>query len=171
MTVRRIFKTLLVGAVALDLTLAAVGNLTDYETNYAFVRNVLAMDTIFKDSTLRWRALTDPFWARAFYACIIAWEVVAAVLSWAGFFLMARGGTRWEKGKTWAEAGLGAALLLWLLAFLVVGGEWFAMWQSGTWNGTDAAFRMFAVYGIVLLYLTRPDSDGRAGSSPYETGR
>jgi predicted small integral membrane protein len=162
MIVRRAVKTLLVGAVALDLTLAAVGNLTDYDSNYAFVRHVLSMDTIFPDSTLRWRALTDPFWHRAFYACVIAWEALAAVLAWAGFVLLARG--RWERGKTWAEAGLGAAMLLWLLGFLVVGGEWFAMWQSPTWNGMNAAFRMFAMYGIVLLYLIHPDrapaSDG-----------
>jgi predicted small integral membrane protein len=41
----------------------------------------------------------------------------------------------------------------WLVAFLVVGGEWFLMWQSKNWNGQDAAFRMFAIIGIALLFL------------------
>jgi predicted small integral membrane protein len=50
---------------------------------------------------------------------------------------------------------------MWMVAFLGVGGEWFLMWQSKTWNGQDAAFRMFTVIGIVLLLLTRPDSDGQ----------
>jgi len=27
------------------------------------------------------------------------------------------------------------------------------MWQSRTWNGQDAAFRMFAVTGITLLLV------------------
>jgi predicted small integral membrane protein len=39
------------------------------------------------------------------------------------------------------------------VAFLSVGAEWFLMWQSKTWNGQDAAFRMFAVEGILLVIL------------------
>jgi len=46
---------------------------------------------------------------------------------------------------------------MWSAAFLSVGGEWFLMWQSRTWNGQDAAFRMFVVLGIVLLYLVIPE--------------
>jgi predicted small integral membrane protein len=43
--------------------------------------------------------------------------------------------------------------------FLSVGGEWFLMWQSKIWNGQDAAFRMFACNGIVLILLVLPDPD------------
>jgi len=50
------------------------------------------------------------------------------------------------------------SLLMWLVAFLSVGGEWFLMWQSKTWNGQEAAFRMFTVVGIVLLVLLQPES-------------
>jgi predicted small integral membrane protein len=46
---------------------------------------------------------------------------------------------------------------MWLLAFLAVGGEWFLMWQSTTWNGQAAAFRMFTVLGIVLLIVVHPE--------------
>jgi len=52
-------------------------------------------------------------------------------------------------------------LLLWLLAFITVGGEWFLMWQSKLWNGQEAAFRMFTVIGIVFLLLVRPDVEGQ----------
>ena len=58
-----------------------------------------------------------------------------------------------ETSKRWAIAGLTLGLLMWLVAFLSVGGEWFLMWQSRTWNGQDAAFRMFAVTGITLLLV------------------
>jgi predicted small integral membrane protein len=44
-------------------------------------------------------------------------------------------------------------MLLWFVAFLSVGAEWFLMWQSKLWNGQDAAFRMFTCEGIVLLIL------------------
>jgi predicted small integral membrane protein len=35
------------------------------------------------------------------------------------------------------------------------------MWQSKTWNGQDAAFRMFTVVGIVLLLVALPDQDSQ----------
>jgi predicted small integral membrane protein len=35
------------------------------------------------------------------------------------------------------------------------------MWQSKTWNGQEAAFRMFTVVGIVLLIVVQPDTDGQ----------
>jgi len=40
-----------------------------------------------------------------------------------------------------------------------VGAEWFLMWQSHIWNGQEAAFRMFAVVGIVLLIVMQADTD------------
>jgi predicted small integral membrane protein len=48
-------------------------------------------------------------------------------------------------------------MLMWSTAFLSVGGEWFLMWQSKMWNGQDAAFRMFVVLGVVLVYLVMPE--------------
>jgi len=44
---------------------------------------------------------------------------------------------------------------------LSVGAEWFLMWQSRIWNGQEAAFRMFAVVGIVLLILIQPETDAQ----------
>jgi predicted small integral membrane protein len=61
-----------------------------------------------------------------------------------------------------AIIGLTVGLLQWLVAFLSVGGEWFLMWQSKNWNGQDAAFRMFTVVGIVLLFLVQPDVEEQA---------
>jgi predicted small integral membrane protein len=55
--------------------------------------------------------------------------------------------------------GLTLSMLLWLVAFLSVGGEWFLMWQSRTWNGEEAAFRTFAVVALVLLILMHPERD------------
>ena len=51
---------------------------------------------------------------------------------------------------------------MWLVAFLIVGAEWFLMWQSRTWNGQEAAGRMFNVVGLVLIYVAMPDADGQA---------
>ena len=70
--------------------LVAFGNLTDYDTNLAFIQHVLSMDTIFVSSTIKYRAITDPALQRAAYALIIATEAATAVLCWIGAAALAR---------------------------------------------------------------------------------
>ena len=53
------------------------------------------------------------------------------------------------------------SMLMWLVAFLTIGAEWFLMWQSHTWNGQEAAFRMFVVVGVALLIVVQPDVEGQ----------
>jgi len=36
------------------------------------------------------------------------------------------------------------------------------MWQSRSWNGQDAAFRIFTVIGIVLLLVALKDEEDRS---------
>ena len=49
--------------------------------------------------------------------------------------------------------------LVWFFGFMVVAGEWFAMWQSQTWNGQDAAFRFYVTALAVLIFVSLPDGD------------
>ena len=41
--------------------------------------------------------------------------------------------------------------------FMAVGGEWFLMWQSETWNGQEAAFRFYVTILLVVVYVNQPD--------------
>ena len=54
-----------------------------------------------------------------------------------------------------AVIALMTSLLMWLVAFLDVGGEWFLMWQSQIWNGQEEAFRMFTIVGVVFLVVVQ----------------
>ncbi len=54
-------------------------------------------------------------------------------------------------------AALTVGMLQWFIAFVCVGGEWFLMWQSPSWNGTEAALRLFIAEVIVLILLTMPE--------------
>jgi predicted small integral membrane protein len=54
-----------------------------------------------------------------------------------------------------AVIALTTSLLMWLVAFLDVGDEWFLMWQSQIWNGQEAAFRMFTIVGVVFLVVVQ----------------
>jgi predicted small integral membrane protein len=161
----RIAKILLVVAVAIYYSLVVFNNITDYGSNYQFVRHVMMMDSTFPGNHGMWRAANSPAWHTAFYISIIAWEVVTALLCWWGALRLAgtvRGtAPAFNRAKGVAVVALTLALLMWLVAFLSVGGEWFLMWQSKMWNSQDAS-RMFAVIGIVLLFVAQPDADGQA---------
>ena len=116
------------------------------------------MDTTFPDNQLKWRALTNPIFHHLFYCTLILWEVTSAGLCWVGACHLYRAlradRVSFHQAKNIAVYGLVVSMLQWLFAFLTVGGEWFVMWQSPTWNGQDAALRMFVVTGIVLLFLS-----------------
>ena len=86
----RAAKVATVAAIALFASLVAFGNLTDYDTNLAFVQHVLSMDTIFPSSAIKYRAITNPALQRAAYALIIATEAATAVLCWIGAAALAR---------------------------------------------------------------------------------
>ncbi|MFI6037451.1 DUF2165 domain-containing protein [Streptomyces sp. NPDC051315] len=146
--------TLLTAAVALYTALVAFGNITDFGTNQQFVRHVLAMDTTFKDDDLMWRAVTSKGLQDAAYVAIIAWETVAALVLIAGTWFWIRRDL--GRARSLSTYGLLMLMLLFGGGFIAIGGEWFAMWQSGDWNGLDAATRVLVFSGIVLLVQYLP---------------
>lgn len=160
---QRLSKCLLLASVAFLYTLIALNNVTDYDSNYQFVRHVLAMDTASTGNRLMWRAITNPGLDTAFFWGIIGWEIVAGVLCWWAFGRMIKRlrapAAIFARGKELAVVALTLGLLLWSVAFLCIGAEWFLMWESPTWNGQEAAFHLFACLMLVLLYVSLPDPD------------
>jgi len=63
-----------------------------------------------------------------------------------------------ERAKRFTIVGASLAFLLWFTGFMV-GGEWFAMWESKLWNGQEAAFRFYMTVLAVLLFVNQPDRD------------
>jgi predicted small integral membrane protein len=47
--------------------------------------------------------------------------------------------------------------LTWQVGFMAIGGEWFSMWQSSAWNGTQSAFRLHMTIVAILIYLSLPE--------------
>jgi len=143
------------------LLVVVFNNTTDPNPNYQFVRHVLGMDTTFPGNAGMYRAVHAPILHKAFYATIIGWEALCCVAIGAGTLRLwrARGALAadWKRAKVLASIGLTASLIQWYFAFMTVGGEWSLMWQSRTWNGQDAAFRMFALMGLSLLFLNQAD--------------
>jgi predicted small integral membrane protein len=144
------------------MALVAFGNITDFGTNQAFVRHVLAMDTTFKDEDLMWRAVTSTGLQDTAYVLIIVWETVAALVLIYGTWLWTR--RDHQQARRMSTYGLLMVLLLFGAGFIAIGGEWFSMWQSKSWNGLDAATRVFLFSGLVLIvnHLPSPRTETTA---------
>ena len=128
----RLVKTTMVASLALFALLTAYNNVADYGSNYAFVRHTLTMDTPFRDNALKGRAITSPVaWTLAYWVIILTEAVV----------------------------GVGLGFLLWFTGFMVLGGEWFLMWQSKQFNGQEAAFRFYMTLLAVGIFVSLPDGD------------
>ena len=161
MLIVRTSKSAMAAAVALWVSLVAFGNITDYGTNLAFVIHILSMDTLFPDTTIRYRAITSPVLHHAAYILIIAAEVLAAISCWIAAFQMFRtisDPAAFNRAKTLAVVGLTTCLLIWLVGFIAIGGEWFGMWMSERWNGIQSAFRFSALVLGILIFVIIPDS-------------
>ena len=161
-TALRASRMALVAMVALFFSLVALGNLSDYGSNFAFVRHVLAMDTVFADSAARWRAIEQPWLWHGAYGLIIACEGLAAVLlgrgAWALWRARRASSSDFARAKQTAMWGVLAGFVLWFGGFMVVGGEWFLMWQSSQWNGQESAFRFYLTLLAVGIFVQQDDA-------------
>lgn len=162
----RLAKILLLASVALFYTVVVLNNITDYNSNYLFVYHVLDMDSTFPGNQAMWRAVHSTFVYHAFYDSIICWEAVTGALAWVGAFRLLgklrASAKEFNLAKRIPVAALTLSMLMWFVAFLIVGAEWFLMWQSKTWNGQEAAFRMFTVVGVILIFLVMPEAEEQA---------
>lgn len=156
----RLVQTFVVMALALFATMVVLGNLMDYGSNYDFVKHVLAMDTTFEGNNLMWRAVTGEAMVTLAYWAIIAVEAAVAVCAWiAGIRMMRSFEASADKFAAAKSVGYWAfllALLLWFVGFIVIGSEWFAMWQSDIWNGKQTAMDIVEVVGIFMVAYMLP---------------
>lgn len=160
---RRYAKILMVLSLAAFAFMVTFNNITDYGSNYAFVQHVLSMDTTFPDNKAMYRAITSPVLWHAGYWVIIAGEGLTFILLLLGAIAMinarSASAAEFEASKKWVVAGATVGFLVWFFGFMVVGGEWFLMWQSKTWNGQDAAFKFYMAILGVLIFVNQRDGE------------
>ena len=163
MVLIRFAKVAMIGSLAAYAFIVAYDNIVDYQSNYEFVRHVLSMDTTFPGNRLMHRAITNESIWKASYALIIAIEAATALLLLVGALVLlgrlSAPAKVFNRSKVWAVAGLTLGFILWFFGFMVVAGEYFAMWQSKVWNGQDAAGRITTVILGVLIFVSLPDGE------------
>lgn len=156
--VLRSIKIMVVTGIALFFTLVAYGNIIDYPSNWAFVQHVLSMDTTFKSPALMTRQILDPNIQAIAYWLIIGTEIAAALFCWLGAAILLwhrHDAKQFSQKKKIANLGLAIGLFLYLFCFLIIAGEWFAMWQSTQWNAEQTASYLSLIILLSLVFLNQ----------------
>ena len=158
----RILQSLTLGLAGLFGLFVFAGNLMDYDSNFQFVKHVLSMDTTFEGNALMWRAIDSPVIHHIGYIGIIIAEGLFALLALIGAVKLFRRRdadiATYNSARGWGYAAYGLGFVIWFLGFIVIGSEWFAMWQSSSWNGKDTAMGIATLWAgfAVLLAINDP---------------
>jgi predicted small integral membrane protein len=159
----RLAKILLPLMLASFAFLVTMNNIVDYRSNFLFVQHVLSMDSTFPGNALTNRASTDPLIWHACYWLIIAAEGITCLLLLGGSHTLWRARHRsasdFNAAKSLVTLGCLLGFAVWFFGFMVVGGEWFVMWQSKLWNGQDAAFKFYMAILGVLIFVSQHDAE------------
>ncbi|NLT26512.1 MAG: DUF2165 domain-containing protein [Microbacteriaceae bacterium] len=171
----RLLQSLTLLSAGLFGLLVFAGNLMDYDSNFQFVKHVLSMDTTFEGNSLMWRAIDNEAVHHIAYIGIIIAEGVFAVLALIGavkLFLRRRADiVEYDRARAWGYAAYGLGFVIWFVGFIVIGSEWFAMWQSSIWNGKDTAMGIVTLWaGFAVLLAMNGPRDAVAPAITVETG-
>jgi predicted small integral membrane protein len=158
----RLSKVVMLLAFALYTGLVAIGNLTDYGSNFSLVEHVLRMDTTFPDNRVMWRAIESSLLHHVVYGFIIFIEIVIALLCCMGGLRLLQNlndPLAFNQSKSYGILGLILGFILWFTGFMTIGGEWFLMWQSNVANSQEAAFRLVVIISLMMIHLTQMDAE------------
>jgi len=158
----RLTKALICIMLATFPLLVGIQNIIDFDTNYLFVQHTMKMDTIFPDSTLKFRSIDNSILWKIAYVTIISGELLTGfLLSVGGFKLLLNinNPIKFKQSKKWIYYGILLGFAIWFFGFMVIAGEWFASWQSAQWNGINAAFRISALLLLALVFVSQNEQD------------
>jgi predicted small integral membrane protein len=88
--------------------------------------------------------------------------LVYAVVLWRSAF---RRSSTFERARQVATLGLLMIVVLFAGGFIVIGGEWFAMWQSTEWNGLQPALQNTTLAAFALVLVQLPSRHWEPGGS------
>ncbi|MHA6258978.1 DUF2165 family protein [Sporosarcina sp. CAU 1771] len=139
------------------------GNLMDYNSNYQFVHHVLSMDTTFEGNALMWRAIESSGLHTVAYWMLILAEGIFSLLAFIGVVHMMKNlkssAKEFNKSKAFGFYAFMLGFAIWFLGFIVIGSEWFAMWQSQIWNGKDTAMGISTLWAGFAILLAMKDDE------------
>ena len=159
----RVSKIVSIAAIGIMGLIVVFGNVTDYDTNYYFVAHVMKMDTVYPDGNIDYREITNPLFFHMAYILLITLEGLMTFFCLKGSYILLKAVKKdaktFNESKNWSVAGLIIGMSIWFFGFQVVGGEWFAMWQSSIWNGLSSADRIVTFLVLILILFQFKDEE------------
>jgi predicted small integral membrane protein len=108
-----------------------------------------------------WRSVNNEVAQHVLYILIVAWELSIAVLLLLGSFKMINKfkatAPEFINAKKYTSFGLSLGVLLWFTVFIAIGGEWFLMWQSKSWNAQYTGFFLTCCFLLFLIHHNQED--------------
>lgn len=157
----RLGKIFLVLGMGLFMTLAAFNNTLTFQGTFNPVNGVVGMQGTFQHPMLMWRAIETPFIVWMGVIGIIITEYIAGLLCLWGAAKMwsSRNASNsdFKQAKSKAMLGLSLVAVFYFIAFQVVAGEWFMLWQNRTEPTLQEAFRNFASAMLMLIWINTAD--------------
>ncbi len=123
-------KLIVIGGLALWMTLAVFNNIVGFRGGVAAIGNLMRMQQLrqppTKDSPLLSRAIEGEGWHRAVFTLTLLFEIATAVLLWwAAAMIAAAACGMVDHGAALKVVNLSLAALGALLFFFMLGGTWF----------------------------------------------
>ena len=158
----RLIKTLFSCAVGIYISLVCFNNIFDYNSNFPFIRMVATMEDTFSKERNGWRSINGIFWHHVLFILIVIWELSIAFFIWLGSSRMIRKlratTIEFKQAKKYTSLALALCVLLWFTVFIAIGGEWFLMWQSKSWNAQATAFSLTCCFLLFLIHHNQEDN-------------
>ncbi len=126
------------------------------------VKPMLAMTDTYREPGQTWRAITAPWAAPVALVGIVVVETLAGVLAFVSIGLMIRDFRApshvFDAAKVPGVLGCLAAILVWGVGFMVIGGDWFLSWQGKDGIMGQLGGLVYALPSMIaLIFLVRED--------------
>lgn len=164
----RVLASLVVLMAAAYYLVVATDNITNpvnpTGSNWPFVQGVLSGDGTAPGNGFEWRFIDADWFHGLAYAGIIIGETVAAIALIGGGILGLRrsaDSAMWERSQRWTLVGAFFGLMVFFFGFIVVGGNWFVMYQNAKWNGLEPAFQNTVTTLLAVLLVVGVALAGR----------
>ena len=90
------------------MSIVCFNNVTDYDSNFQFVRMVSGMGDVFLKEKTGWRSINSETLHHIMYLFIVAWELTIVILTIAGIFKMIKkvksGSVKFNQSKKLLQA-------------------------------------------------------------------
>lgn len=136
---------------------SALGNVTDYHSNWLTVHNTLSMTDLPSHAGATWRSIQSSILhTLAFWGIILLELGVALLAFWGGgrlLWVIHASVEVFNEQKMLAFIAFGLAISLYFFGFLAIGSEWFRMWLSPVNHAQTTAFEFTVINLLFLLFL------------------